>query len=248
MIIDRIYTIHSLVSKRIHSFVSHVWSWGWIFWLFSVWNGTLVVLCHIILNIVWECSQKLVWRQQVVSIVYRIEVLMAVDWQVNVWPLIFHLLIINTKICEIPSHFVVILFHLLLEMRLGWILCLMLIEALPCSLPSKLRTFWKELIKLLHISVIISWLFIFSRPEPCVKSLWGLWGLKELLLWSWWLYIHLILIVSKHVVSIVIILGLRRDEVVWSVRWVVSFHLSLLLKRLYYSFGLMKGFFGFWGG
>jgi len=248
MIIDRIYTIHSLVSKRIHSFVSHVWSWGWIFWLFSVWNGTLVVLCHIILNIVWESSQKLVWRQQVVSIVYRVEVLMTVDRQVNVWPLIFHRLIVDAKICEIPSHFVVILFHLLLEMRLGWILCLMLIEALPCSLPCKLRTFGKKLIKLLHIGVIISWLFILPRSEPCVKSFRGLWRFKKLLLWSWRLNVHFILIVSKHVVSIVIIRGLRGYEVVWSVGWVVSFRLSSLLKRLYYSFGLMKGFLGFWGG
>lgn len=135
------------------------------------------------------------------------------------------LLIIHVEFGKIVSHFIKILFHLLFVITWRDILS-RLIKTLGC-LPSKIRTFWRQLSKLL--SKILS--FVIFLTETSMISFWCLLRSKEILLWPWWLNVHFIGNTLWHIYWLIIILScllLLSNKIIWSRRRVVSSHTELI--------------------
>lgn len=126
------------------------------------------------------------------------------------------LLIIHAEFGKIVSHLIKVLFHLLFIITwrdiLSW-----LIKTLSC-LPSKIRSFWWQLSKLL--SEILSFVIFLSKTS--MIGFWRLWRPEEILFWPWWLNVHFICNTLWHIYWLIIILSclllLLSNKIIWS-RW-----------------------------
>jgi hypothetical protein len=127
---------------------------------------------------------------------------------------------IHSKTDEFIHHFLVILFHLLLKISVGIVLGRLLCKSLSCGLPSELGSFHCEWWVLLIAELLF---FILFWSESCMESFWSLRRFKEVLFRSGRLNVHLVLVIGKVIVGGSVIRRGLVDEVIGSVRRIISF-------------------------